>query len=342
MRSVHLGLGILTLSLAAVLLGGCKGVGGELSGVRTRRATETVGSGAVVPQAAKTSLPKNRYFEFEAKKGKTATQGSVVMPCDLWLPFRWEVTGGVFDLDRLGETDGAILGTELDGRGAWPPVIYYGISAEVSLGGLNAYAYTHNSSNSIGAHFFADATRLDFAIEADGALLLFLARRTGDSSWTTIATHPFPVQTTALNPSVGVFNMDSKGRVGFDDFQLIFNGLSQTPLSAQQEVARLIWEGSAGIISSLHGLDGGAPNFPTAEGALGTSYLGLEAALLANESVTDSKIRKKAKSYLEKARKKVAKAQSSVADANAKKALERLQSAFKYLLKAVSKLDPQQ
>jgi hypothetical protein len=333
------GLAILALGLAAAWLGGC--VSGEMAGVKAKRGSERVGYAMTSPDAKAASQPKNRYLELRAKKGKVGAQGALVMPCDMWMPFRWEVTGGVFDPDYAAQTDGAILGTELDGRGSWPPTIYYGISAQYTGGGLNAYAYTHNSSSPIGSHYFAGVTRLEFAIEADGANIMFYARPKGSSSWTTLGTYPLTNQTVPLNPAMGVFNMDSKGRVGFDDFRLVTNGVSPTPLSSQQTVARLIWESSVGIVGSMHGLDGAKPNFGLALTDLPTSITGLNAAVTACDAITDDKIRKKAKNYIEKAIKKTTKAHNSAEDQNAKKAIDRLQSASKYLLKAINKLDPQ-
>ncbi len=284
------------------------------------------------------STPQDRYLRVQSKKKNKPGRMALVVPCDLWAPFRWEVSGGLYDPDRAAAADQAIFGTELDGRGAFPPTEFYGVSAQVTSGGLNAFAFTDASSSSIGSQFFAATTEIDFAIEATGTMLVFEARPTGTTDWTQIAAVPFSNQKTPLLPTVGVFNLSGKGVVGFDDWRLVSNGTEPGSPPAGHLAAAEIWHAACALVEAGHALDG-IPDFSTADTWLQTAVTRVDAARATVDALPTSKPVKKARADLKKARKEIVEALARVANEKKEgKAIGDLKAAVKRLQKAADRV----
>lgn len=322
-----------TLSLGAAA---CATVQHDVAGLVVEQDSRDVGfaAGATAPA----TLPQDRYLAFRATKANNA--GFFVVPRDLWTPFRFESAGGLYEPQLAAKAVGGTFGIELDRRGPLPPADFYGISAQVLANGLNVFAYTQ-ASGVVGQLFFQDATEIEFAIDADGTDMEFLAREPGDLNFQTIANVGFANQQEPLNPGMGAFGLQKKGVVGFDDFRVAFNGDAPFVLSAEQVAARAIWDATAGQIDAAHGLDGATPDYAAAEAALAGSLPLLQDAIAALQALPASKARKKAIKDLKDARPLVVEAHAfAQKQKKAAKAIGKLKKAFKKQLKAVSRIDP--
>jgi len=248
--------------------------------------------------------PENRFLRVQSKKKTKPGQMAMRVPCDMWGPFRWEVSGGLYDPNKAAAADQAIFGTELDGRGPFPPTEFYGISSQVTNGGMNVFAFTHNSPTAIGSNFFAGATEIDFAIEATPTQLVFEARPTGGGGFTQIATFPFTNQATPLLPSIGAFNLSGKGVIGFDDWRLVSNGTEPGTPPAGHVAAREIWDVACAISDAGHAVDGIA-DFGAAATQLATAKTLLDQARATADALPTNKNVKKARKDLKTANKKL-------------------------------------
>lgn len=328
-----------TLALAAgVLLLGLEACStGDFDGVRpSQGARHASRSGAREAE----SSDKDRYFKLEGKKHEPAggRVGFIQMPRELWAPFRFETSGGLYDLNHPA-TQGRFC-TEI-GRTGSPPSQYYGMCANILPGGLQVYAYAHTSGSALGSVVFAGATEVDFAIETSGSGMTFYSRPTGNPVWVEIATHPFSGQTVPLFPAVGAVGIGKKEVVGFDNFRLVSNSPSPDAQSSEQIVATALWSAADGMLESMHGLDGTAPDYDAAATDLAQSQSDLAAAKSLVASVTDSRLRSKVKTLIRKAQRKLADATSQVGKRKkAGRAIDHLRSSMKSLLKAVFKLTP--
>lgn len=278
--------------------------------------------------------PKDRYLKVQSKKQDKPGRMAMVIPCDLWGPFRWEVSAGLFDPDKAAAADQSIFGTELDGRGAFPPTEFYGISAQVTNGGLNVFAYTHNSPSAIGSQFFAGAGEVTFAIESTGAQLLFQARPRGEKTFTQVATFPFANQQDPLLPSIGVFNLANKGVVGFDEWRLVASSDEPGTPPAGRVASRRIWLAACALAEAGHALDG-EPDFSGAATFLLAARNELDAARAqADQLATGGKV-KKARKDLKKAAADLEQALAlATAEKKEAKAIAAIESALERLFKA--------
>jgi len=253
------------------------------------------------------STPKDRYLRIQGEKKNKPGRLALVLPCDLWAPLRVEVAGGLFDANRADEADGSTFGLELDGRGPFPPTTFYGIASLVTNGGMNVFAYTHNSSTPIGSQFFPNTTEVDLAVAFDAQTFSFEARPRGAPGFTPVATFAKAGQSEPLIPSIGVFNLLNKGVIGYDEFRIVLNGTAPNPLPAGQDAARMIWEAVSPMLEALYAADC-VPDFAAASTQLADAATKLDAARDAVKALPEGRDQKKAKKDLKKAAKKLASA----------------------------------
>ena len=146
------------LLAAALLISGCGSVHDDFADARGFEGSQAVGVAAARPGV--TAAGKNRYLAFQASRRATNGFGFYRLSHDLWAPFRVEASGGLFDARRAAAADQAIVCVELDAR-ATNPLQFYGICAQSTNGGLNAYAYAHTSASALGSQFYTNATQVD-------------------------------------------------------------------------------------------------------------------------------------------------------------------------------------
>ncbi len=327
---------ILAVLFALPLAAGCA-VEGETVAVGVSQGSRDAFAAASI--AAK--VPQDRYLRIIGTKKSKTGQAAIVAPIDLWGPFRCEVKGGLFDVDHTTQANGAIFGMEIDGRGPFPPTEFYGVSSQITGGGLNVYAYTHNSTSSIGSHFFAGATEIELAIDYDGSTFTFLAREPGDLAYQTIATFGLMNQMTPLNPAIGCFNLAKNGVIGFDDFRIVSNGSAPMALAPNVDAARLIGEATTGAVEAMHRLDGADPDYAGASTDLADAQSKLATALAAVLALPASKPRKKAKNDLNDAAERLEAAISLVsAEKKAGKAISHLKVAVDLEFSASMRIYP--
>lgn len=149
------------------------------------------------------------------------------VPLDLWGPFRWEATFGVYDASRTAGLENTFFGTELNTRGA-PTHEYYGIYAHLEGGGV--FVIVETDAGVIGSTTYAGVTRVEAVVEHDGQQFLFHARPAGSSgAYDLLATLPY-AQTVPLNPAIGTFNFAGNAEVGFDRLRVVSNSAAPAPV----------------------------------------------------------------------------------------------------------------
>lgn len=317
-------------------LGGC-GIG-EFFGI-TVKSSRRASTDAKSRSSA--GLPKDDHFiQFKGKnrEPKNGRLGFIQMPRELWQPFCWQTSAGLYDPNHPATR--GIFCTEV-GRTGSPPSQYFGMCAQVLGGGLNVYAYAHTSGSALGSMLFAGATEVDFKIEATVNTIIFSARPTGDVSWNQIATHAFSGQAQALFPSIGVSGIGKKQVVGFDNYRVVSNTIPLDPSGTELSVANILWAAADLMIESLHDLDGNNPDYATAATDLAAARAQLNSALTSSAAITNGKLRRKTIDRIKKARRRLADAALLVGrNKRARDAIGDLTSSLKQVLKAIFKLTP--
>lgn len=326
--------------VALTWLAGCTAVfdtaGTRCSG-RSRRGRSKPEALAVTEE---TKAAADRYVAFvgtrNPKPGKPV-YGFCQLPRDLWAPFQWDVSAGLFKAGMADRVAPGFFCTELDVRDS-DPLEFYALCAQPYAGGLNAFASSHEGH--LGGYFFAGATELDFSIVADVGSLTFLARPSGTKDYVQVAHVPFFLQTGPLLPSIGVSGIKKKGEVGFDHFTVVSNGASPDPLSAEQEIVKTIWDAIDDQVAALELIDGTTPDFDTAATLVQDSMDTLDDALTDLDALPDSAAKRKATKRLKAARRQKKKALKKVEAENVTKSFKLLQKALRKEIEATIDLEP--
>ncbi len=252
-------------------------------------------------------------------RGRAPGSGFILLKRNLWPPFRWEVTYGVYG----GEASSTgTFGSELDAVGS-SPLQFYGISAQYVSGGLNVFAASHLSApGTHGSKFYPGVRKVDVAIEHDGSKLRYYSRPHGTgASYDLLAEIDVTGQMLPVRPTVGVFHIEKQDRIGFDHFRVAENGMPPAP-SAEDEAVAKIFQAVDAQVDAFDGVDGETPNPTAAVALLADSRESLDAALAKVDEILAGASGKRsgktgpaaAKKFLLKARKKLL---------SAKKKLER-------------------
>lgn len=290
------------------------------------------------PGSSPGTLAADHYIEMRSKKADAL--GFIRLPRDLWPPFRYECTAGVFDASKFDASEGGQVCVELDGR-ATDPLKFFGMCGQILSDGINVYGYSDASVVPIASHKFDGAHAIDFAIEADGNTITLLARAVGDPSYMTIADAAYSDPTFALLPSFGVSGLDKKGAVGFDFLRVTSNGDPPAPTTLQQDAARAAWTAADPILEAIYSLDGGMPDAPASGLAIAAGLVALDGADAAVALLPESKKQKNAAKSLAAARKKLEGAGGALIDLKLAKALDRLRDAAEEVVSTAVKLDPE-
>lgn len=327
----------IALALALTSLVGCATYSGETVAVHVSQGSRD----AVVTATEAAKIPQDRYLRIVGTKKSKPGQAAIVVPIDLWGPFRWEAKGGLFDVDYAAKADGAVFGIEVDGRGPFPPTEFYGVASQIAGGGMNVYAYTHASSSILGNHFFATANDVELAIDYDGDTFSFLAREPGDPTFITIATFGSVTQKGAMSPSIGCFNLAKNGAIGFDDIRIAANGTAPGPLAQNVDAAQKIGEATTGAVEAIRLLDGAGPDYMNASIELNDAQAKLATALATVLALPKSKAQKKAKDHLKDAVERLSAAVTlAAAQEKAGKAISHLKAVINHELAASSRIYP--
>ncbi len=252
------------------------------------------------PAAA--TAPVDRYVFMRAQKKAQGGFAFALLPRDLWGPFRWELTAGLFDPAHANVGPGFFC-TELDARGT-NPLQFYALCVQPVPGGLLVFVSSHLGNH--GQLFLAGATIVDLAVEHDGTNLLFQVREAGTPDYALVAQVPLDPQPFPLLPSIGVSNVGQGAEAGFDNFRVPFNGVSPVALTPEQAVVRLIWDDAVDDeVAALFLLDGPTPDAAAARANLVEAQGGLDGILVAAQALTPTKAVKKAIGKLQAAQGKV-------------------------------------
>jgi hypothetical protein len=230
---------------------------------------------AVGIAAAARRAPKDHYAAFAGKRNASNGFAFSRFSHDLWAPFRYEATAGVYNPRKAAASALCRPCIELDERGNF--LHFYGVCAQIQPTGIFVYAFSHESNN-LGGQLFTGATDVEMAIEADGANMIFQGRPRGSDTWTTLATIPFAGQTVPLLPAAGAGSMSPGSEVALDNLRIVFDGKAPDNLRPEQRLARRIWAALLPQIRGVHELDGN-PDYQTAAGELESAAGLMQAAV---------------------------------------------------------------
>lgn len=277
---------------------------------------------------AKAKGPKDRFLRVAGTKKNKAGQLAITLERDLWPSLRVEVVGGLLDPKKAAAADQAIFGLELDVRGPFPPTQFFGISSQVTNGGMNVFAFSHLSGTPIASQFLAGVTEVRLAVAYDGANFTFQAKDRDAPAFTTIANLPFVGLVQPLIPDLGVFNLLNQGAIGFDEFRVVQNGNAPAP-TAGQSAADLIWQATDPVLEALYLVDA-VPDWTAALAQCDAALVGLTTAQVAVAALPQSKTRTQVQDKLNSATTSLTSARNLIMKQNkAKKVIKRLKTCLK-------------
>jgi hypothetical protein len=284
---------------------------------------------------------KDRYLAMRAKKSAVGGFACVQVGRELWAPFRWEVTAGVYDSEHDNVSPGS-FGTELDVRGSDPLQFFAFRVKPVTQprAGLHVQVESHLSPNH-GDLDLAGATGVDLAIEHDGTNLVFTVRETGTSPWLLLGAIPLD-QRAALLPSLEVSNLGHGAEVGFECARVVANGPSPLTLLPEQQAARDLWDHAVDdALEALYAMDGNAPDLAAVTEDLAAALDGLHDCAADVQALEPTKSAKKAAAALQLAQAKLAKASQQLKQNKPQlKILKSIGAALDASCEAAAWLDP--
>jgi hypothetical protein len=206
-------------------------------------------------------------------------------PYDMNGVWRTEATCGIYQTSALAASTGASFGLEADLRGATPtPSQYYGLYAryfQTPSVGLQVYAVSH-TSNTIGQHFFANATAVDLAIQTNGTIVTYLARDSAaGGGYTTIGATALATPSGAHQPGIGFFSAAQGTTIGFTNFRVPANGSPAVAVAPEQDAMNAVYQAAFNALDAAYAVDGpvvDAAAVTAAQGYLDTATTSLAAA----------------------------------------------------------------
>ena len=280
--------------------------------------------------------PRHRFVEAvgKARDPSGAPFGLALAPIELWAPFTIDLSVGVFDLDALEASFGATACLELQaGDDLGQPVAF--ICADF----LQGLTQTRSSVDEglVEEHFavFEVAVQL----EADGQTLFFRSRERGADDWIEVASMPF-TQTGELLPGISVSNLLKKGRLGFDDFQLVMSGAAPVPPTDADLVAEHL---QAMLLSSYEActdLDGADIDLVAATGKLDDALASLASAAIQLQLLPETKTRRKAAKKIAQTEKKTRSALAKIDKGKVEPAIKRVQQSMRSGAEAILLIEP--
>jgi hypothetical protein len=272
------------------------------------------------------------------------------VPLDLWGPFEWEITFGVFDESRVGGLENAFFGTELDSRGQ-PTETYFGIYAQPQAAGLLVFGEWEDAAT--GYHGLNSVTYpgvlvVEARIEHDGTSIRFFSRPKGSTAaFDDLGTVPFSPQPFPLNPAFGVFDFTGNAEVGFDAMRVVSNSAPPAPVSAAHAAVNAVLGAIGSFAEARYALTVAIPDPAAASAHLDTAGAKVEAADAAVAALATGetlKASKKSRKALKKARKRLAKMKARLANdgaAAAPKVLKDIAASFLSLAQSADAVLPQ-
>jgi hypothetical protein len=277
--------------------------------------------GYTLTDPADRKSPRDRFLRFEGKSRRGDGQAFEILPYFIYGgPFTIVYDVGIFDAERMAQSDGAIGCLELFDEAFFGDPMHTVDLCGRYVSGVSGGYQAFNSENS-DQQFYPGALRLEARVSYDGTDLTYETRPEGApiynvvttvASWTPI----WPVLT-----SFGGVALNKRGVVDFDNIQLTDTMPLDTDVMGAvgwhlQESSRLACEG-------MYAIDGAAPDFALALAAVAgaraeyTDVLTLSAGL-------DVKIGKQVIRYTEKADRQLARAQGELQDSDAEGAFRRI------------------
>jgi hypothetical protein len=270
--------------------------------------------------------PRDRFYEFRGKK-KTfdvldPPLGVAVAPLYLRQPFSVEAEAGIFDLDELAGSDGAVGCLELDEVG------FYGIAGHffvlclqyllAPLAGVNVYTPDEST-------FYPGVNAGTLRMESDATTLDYLFQPRGSLTWDPIDSIAFDNADKAYFPSVGGAYLKKGGVVDFG-----YGDWETTPL-ASPTLAEAIGEAIEAAMQQLnracYALDGAAPDFNIASTYIQNSFPEIISARTDLASLPDLKFGRQVLKKLDCLDSNAGKALNAVLDQRVDSAIKKIEKA---------------
>ena len=247
---------LLLVALATLILGtgGCASVLMDGSCVKARIRSEPVSPGL--------RKIKNRYLAFVGGNPRSPGFAFLRFPLQMWGPFRYEFTAGLFNDRAVANAGSANLCTELDELPAMAgdPLQFLVLCATRQAGGFLVFASTNigfGSPTNLPGTRFISGDKVELAVDYTGTQFHFFARPPGSLTWMEVTTNPFAYdQTMALLPSFGLSNSTMRrAEYGIDDLSIVANGDPPGMLTPEEMISLTLMDGIEKMIEAAFGLD---------------------------------------------------------------------------------------
>lgn len=293
---------------------------------------------------------KRPYISMRAADAPAGSEYDRV-PLDLWGPFRWQVTFGVFDPARAAGLEQTYFGTELDARGS-EHEDYYGIYAHLQDGGVYVYVEYEESgggTQSLSGRTYVGVVALDAVIEHDGTDLHFLVRPRGSADpYDEIGTLPLSPQPYPLNPGFGTFDFTGDAEVGFDLMRVVSNSAAPAPVDEAHAAFNAIFGAIDPLAEARYALTAAVPDPDAAAAHILAAGPKLDAANAAVAAISKTtaprKKTRKSRAAIRKAKRRLARNRRRLAQrgaAAAAQVLKDLSASYFTLAQAADAILPQ-
>ncbi len=294
----------------------------------------------VSPLAA--GAPADHFFEISAKKEQNSAEWFETFPIELWAPFTFEITAGLFDPAHANLSGGTfdidVQSADFMSAGAQ----FHSMTVSpLGGGGLSVEAESSlDPDNVVGTHDFPGATELDFRFEVVSGMLHFLARKRSDPTFVDLGAVSLPVQTTPLVPGFGAIDLGHKVRIGFDHARLLADALPPGTPTDRKNAGNAIRLAALVALEAFYQVDGPTPDFPNASALLATTLADVDLAKTLVKVLPSGHVRSSALKRLKKARSKLKAAVARVDDGKSAAAYSKLKAALKQFFLATETVDP--
>ena len=261
--------------------------------------------------------PRDRFVSFLGKKktdpdclasfdAARCPVGLAVAPFELRAPFQLSLSAGMFDADRIAESENAVYCAEIDDVGDPLPAfgsVFWFLCARGVSGGTQVFASDSAGmiDPGVAQTFYAGVTEVDFQIENDGTDWSFRSRPRGSGLYDQLAQVPASAPSGELYASVGITNLYKKGLIGFDGITL-----SNTPEPAptpEELFEQFVQDAVEAEMEACGSIDGAMPDFTLAGNLLDDSLVSLGEARLQLALLPDTKEIRKAGKRLDQSEK---------------------------------------
>lgn len=213
---------------------------------------------------------KSPFVAVQARKGVTDADSVTTLPIELAPGFRVDVTCGIFVEKLAPGVSGGMIGLEIVGADRATDLSAIYAERSSSPAGLTVRVVTQDGIQGT-ERFLPDATQVDLRAQSTGSAIDFSYRDSGGPSdfFSPLAT----VSTVSQGPwypVTAVYDIDSKGQVGFTNLSIPVTGVAAKPKDAADPKTHSIDQIMTGVRLAMVGLatlNSGPPSQQLADNA---------------------------------------------------------------------------